>query len=80
MALYNVGLVALSGQTFGKRVMKIKIVDRDGKRPSFARSLGRHAATYVSQIFAIGYLMAVFRSDKRAMHDLMADTWVVSAR
>src|SRR5690349_20709863 len=44
--------------TVGKRSMRIKVVDMDGQRISFAQASGRHFGKYISTIIIfIGYLM-----------------------
>lgn len=64
--------------TFGKRVMGIKVVGTDGGRISFARATGRFFGKYVSGlILNFGYCMAGFTQKRQALHDLMADTYVV---
>ena len=76
-AVYSVVSVTLWGQTPAKRFMNLKIVGSDGFRPTFNRAVGRHAASYLSLFFFIGYMMGLIRRDQRALHDLMAGTWVV---
>lgn len=64
--------------TVGKSLLKIKVVNSKGERISFQRALLRLAGKWISgQIFGIGYLMAAFRKDGKALHDLIADTQVV---
>jgi uncharacterized RDD family membrane protein YckC len=47
----------------------------------YAIATGRYFASLVSRlILGIGYLLVVFRADKRALHDLMAGTRVVFRR
>jgi uncharacterized RDD family membrane protein YckC len=83
--LINGYLLATSGQTVGKRVMKIKIVGMDGVQPSLAHIVTRRILPIqlVSLIPIIGNLLGlvdalfIFRGDKRCAHDLIADTQVV---
>lgn len=66
--------------TFGKRVMGIKVVGANGERISFARATGRFFGKYVSGlILNFGYCMAGFTKKRQALHDLMAETYVVQA-
>ena len=66
--------------TFGKRLFKIKVVGKDGGRITFARATGRTFAKLVSSmIFYIGFIMGGFTNRKRALHDYIAETYVVSA-
>ncbi len=65
------------GQTLGKMALKIRVVSMDGGPLSFGQSAGRYFATFLSAlILGIGFIMAGARSDKRALHDLLAGTRV----
>jgi uncharacterized RDD family membrane protein YckC len=79
--------LARSGQTWGKKILKLRIVDREGRRPEFLRLVGlRYATTQLmAMIPGIGALyglldaLFIFRADKRCLHDLIAGTRVVVA-
>lgn len=78
--IYEVFMIANYGATFGKMLMKIKVTRPDGARISYARSTGRYFAKILSGlIIYVGYLMAFWDDEKRAMHDRMCDTRVVMA-
>jgi uncharacterized RDD family membrane protein YckC len=65
------------GQTFGKMLMQIRVVRMDGGPLSLGQSIGRYFATILSTLtLGIGFIMAGARSDKRALHDLLAGTRV----
>jgi uncharacterized RDD family membrane protein YckC len=65
------------GQTLGKMALQIRVVSMDGGPLSFGQSVGRYFATFLSAlILGIGFIMAGVRSDKRALHDLLAGTRV----
>jgi len=65
------------GQTIGKMALQIKVVSMDGGPLSFGQAVGRYFATFLSAlILCIGFIMAGIRSDKRALHDLLAGTRV----
>jgi len=71
---------ALRGQTFGKHLMHIKVIDAFGERPSFLRSLARTAAYGPSlALLALGFLWIGFDREKRGLHDWLADTYVVKS-
>lgn len=75
---YYVAMHAEFGQTAGKMAMRIRVVRMDGGGLSVGAAMVRYVGYFVSAIvFMIGYLMAGFRRDKRALHDLMAGTRVV---
>jgi uncharacterized RDD family membrane protein YckC len=65
--------------TPGKKLLKISVVNLSGDRISFARASGRYFAKFFSAIIlGIGYLMAAFTSKKQALHDIIADTLVIT--
>ncbi|HVI59204.1 MAG TPA: RDD family protein [Luteimonas sp.] len=76
-----------SGQTWGKKALKIKIVDLQGNKPPLGRLLGlRYLPVQVaSSIPLIGPVLGlvdvllIFRNDRRCGHDLIAGTRVVHA-
>lgn len=64
--------------TIGKKLLGIYVIDDNGNRISKMRAIGRYFATILSTIsFLIGFIMAGFRKDKRALNDLIASTYVV---
>lgn len=64
--------------TFGKRLMGLVVVDREGARLSLQRALGRHVAALLNWItLAIGWLLAAVPPAKRGLHDHLAGTRVV---
>lgn len=77
-----------SGQTWGKRVLKIKIVDLDGNQPSFGRLAGlrylpvqvANMIPFVGGLIVTVDMLMIFRRDRRCAHDLIAGTRVVKAR
>jgi len=69
---------ANSGQTVGKMAAGIAIVRMDGSPLTFLRCLGRWTGSAISYaVVYIGFVMAAFTDQKRALHDYMADTRVV---
>ena len=74
---YSVVFHWMWGQTLGKMALQIRVVSMDGGPLSFGQSVGRYFATFLSAlILGIGFIMAGVRSDKRALHDLLAGTRV----
>lgn len=68
---------ALQG-TFGKKILGIQVVDREGERIGFGRSILRNLAKILSMIpFGLGFLWAAFSKEKRGWHDYIARTYVV---
>ncbi len=83
-AINYTSLVA-NGQTLGKKVLEIKIVDLEGNVPSFKSHLLTRYAVYflpgqlpvVGPLFSIVNILFIFGSEKRCLHDLAAKTRVV---
>jgi len=74
---YFVFLHWAHGQTLGKMVFRIRVVMLNGNPLPFGLSVLRHLGSWISAaILGIGYLIAGFRADKRALHDLIAGTRV----
>jgi uncharacterized RDD family membrane protein YckC len=68
------------GATPGKMACGIRVVRSNGEGVSYARAFGRVWAECLSSlIFCIGYIMAAFDGEKRALHDRLCDTRVVKA-
>lgn len=68
------------GATLGKMAFGLRIVAADGSQLSFGRATGRFflkAIVTPAVPLAIGYLMAAFTKRKRALHDVLAETFVV---
>ena len=77
-AIYETFFLGRFGATPGKMACGLRVVRPDGSRISYMRALGRHFACYLSGlILLIGYIMAAFDSQKRALHDHICDTRVI---
>ena len=64
--------------TVGKKILKIKVTTMEGRRIGFIRATVRYIVMYgLSNIFFIGYLLALFTKRKQALHDLIARTIVI---
>lgn len=78
---YVVGFVGRYGATPGKMACGLKIVYADGRRIGYGRALGRYFADILSaMIFCVGYIIAAFDDEKRALHDRICDTRVIRIR
>jgi uncharacterized RDD family membrane protein YckC len=68
------------GRTLGMRVMRIKIIDVYGDRPSAARCVAR-CAGYLAGVATLflGFLWMGFDSEKRGLQDWIAGTYVIRA-
>lgn len=77
-ALYEAAFVTKLGATPGKMAIGAKVLRPDGSMLGFGRALGRYFAKILSAIILyIGYIMAGFDSEKRALHDMICDTRVI---
>ena len=87
MLTVNAILVARSGQTLGKYVLKIRVVRTDGSnaglgRIFFARYLPvtvLGAIPFIGIIVSLADALMIFRDNRRCLHDEIADTIVVRA-
>jgi len=66
--------------TPGKMLIGIKVVDYNGNRIDFLRSLARYFSMFLSGFFLIGFLIAGFTKRKQALHDFICKTYVVNAK
>ena len=68
------------GRTLGMRLLKLKIIDVYGDRPSAARCVARCAGYLVSTAtLFLGFLWMGFDSEKRGLQDWIAGTYVIRA-
>ncbi|HEX8142979.1 MAG TPA: RDD family protein [Pyrinomonadaceae bacterium] len=72
-------LTAWRGQTIGKWATGLRIVRMDGQLMGPGRSLIRHLLGYPLSLLTlgIGFLVAAFNGNGRALHDVIAGTVVV---
>lgn len=64
--------------TVGKMALVLKVTDVNGDRLTFARVSLRYFSKILSGLFMmIGYIMAGFTPKKQALHDYIANTYVV---
>lgn len=66
------------GQTPGKRLLHLRLIDGYGETPSLGRSIIRSLGYLPSLLLAFcGFLWIGFDREKRALHDWLADTYVI---
>lgn len=86
-AVYQFILLHRNGQTFGKKMMKIKIVRRDGSRAGLGRIFWLRMFVpglisnipLVGAVFALADPLFIFGEEQRCVHDMIADTIVINA-
>ena len=76
---YFVLLTYFTGATLGKRLMHIKVISTEERKPTFfeiafRESVGKFLAALI--IYA-GYIMVGVDKRKRGLHDMLSDTYVV---
>lgn len=77
-AAYATFFVGKYGATPGKLVCKLQVVRASGNPLSYGLACGRHFAEWISGItLAIGYIIAGFDEEKRALHDHICGTRVI---
>lgn len=77
-AAYFILCIYASGTTLGKYVLKLKVVDKDGRKLTFLNVLYRETVgRFLSSIFFIGYIMIIIDKEKRSLHDRLCDTRVI---
>jgi len=75
---YEVYFLTTRGATIGKMALGLRVVRADGGPISMGLAVGRFFAMILSSfIFMIGYIMAAFDLEKRALHDRLCDTRVI---
>lgn len=79
--LYNTFFIGKFAATPGKMAAGLKVIRPDGGRVTYRRALGRYFGELLSGItLLIGYIMAAFDEEKRALHDRICDTRVIRVR
>ncbi len=79
--IYEVYFLTTRGATLGKIALGLKVVRVDGGPITTGLALGRYFASWLSgMILMIGYIMAGFDEEKRALHDRICETRVIYAK
>jgi uncharacterized RDD family membrane protein YckC len=78
IGLYFMFTLAWSGRSLGHWALRMKVVDRHGQRPSVWTVLLRTLAQLAGIVAAaLGPAWVAIDSERRALHDLVAGTYVV---
>ena len=80
--LYFWLFTGLKGQTPGKMLLGIKVVDAQGEKPGLGiAALREIVGRFISSVvFCLGYLWIAIDEEKRGWHDSIASTHVVKAK
>lgn len=82
VAILYVRSLGRTGQTWGRRIVKIKVVDQHTLAPiGFGRALGRSLfGIFISTaLFYLGYLWMLWDGEKQTWHDKVVGSIVVDA-
>lgn len=76
--VYEVYFISKRGATPGKMILNLKVIHPDGALLTTGQAVGRYFGYILSGfIFYIGYIIAAFDPEKRALHDRLVDSRVI---
>lgn len=79
--VYEIAMIAAYGATVGKMALGLKVIRAQGGEIGAGLSVGRYFSKFISAlILLIGYMMAGWDPEKRALHDRICDTRVIKTR
>jgi uncharacterized RDD family membrane protein YckC len=77
-ALYQIYFGGITGQTPGKRLLKLRVIGVRGTAPGPLGGIVRFATLLLSMLPAgLGWLWCLFDRERRALHDHLASTYVI---
>jgi len=80
LVFYFAGFHAAHGQTPGKQLLRVRVVDSAGQRPTFIQTFWRAVILVVTiNLFLLPLLYVFFNAQKRTLHDVITGTYVVDA-
>jgi uncharacterized RDD family membrane protein YckC len=76
--IYVIFFLGKFGATPGKMICRLKVVTPEASAIGFGRAAARYFAQILTNCtFCIGYLIAAFDPEKRALHDHICRTRVI---
>jgi len=77
--VYLIERITFWGQTYGKKLLKIRIIDNSGYIPTFGKVFLREViGKFVSTIILfMGFILICFDQKNRGLHDRIASTFVI---
>lgn len=77
--LYAVLPLARSGATLGKEIMGIRVIAQNGQNPTLVQAFMRESAGrwLNAMVLNLGLLFVFWDKDRQALHDMVAETFVV---
>ena len=80
-ACYEIFFIAKRGATIGKMIFGLRVIRADGSPLTVGLSTGRYFAQIIDSFtLGIGYFMAGWDDQKRALHDRICETRVIYSR
>jgi uncharacterized RDD family membrane protein YckC len=78
--VYFCVFTALWQATPGKRLLDLRVIDRNGRHPSVGRILLREVVgrTISDAVYGLGFLPVAIHREHRGLHDFIGGTWVVA--
>ena len=67
----------LTGQTIGKKIIKIKVTGKNGNKVTVLQSLLRHLFDFIDYFLLIGLIIIAVSTSKQRIGDLVANTIVI---
>jgi uncharacterized RDD family membrane protein YckC len=78
-ASYEILMIGKYGATLGKMACKVRVVTAEGDKVGYGRAAGRYFAKLLSAVICmVGYFMAFFDEERRALHDRICNTRVIT--
>jgi uncharacterized RDD family membrane protein YckC len=80
--VYEIYFLSTRGATIGKLALGLKVIRADGGMLTTGQAAGRFFAYLLDMYFTllIGFIIAGFDTEKRALHDRICDTRVIHAK
>ncbi|MBN1847122.1 MAG: RDD family protein [Deltaproteobacteria bacterium] len=78
---YFIILPAKFGQTVGKKILGLRIIDLTGFQPDKAAAIVRFGYHILSGLFifpVLGYFFILFKKTRQGLHDRLAETFVIT--
>lgn len=80
--IYHIVMESSAKQaTYGKQMLRIRVVDLNGDRISTGMAISRNLLKLLSTLpFCLGYVIAFFNKKQQCLHDMLANTLVIKER
>lgn len=80
-SVYFSVLTATAGWTPGKRILKIKVVNKEGGKVGWTDAIYRETVgRFLNEVYLLGYIVLAWTPDKTSFADLLCDTRVIKVK